>query len=74
MHCDGCGINLEPDFDDEDGLLCAQCKAHVLISHRLGSLTQGDVVILDSDKNNIVRDNPADDTHIKELYTTYNSL
>jgi len=54
--------------------LCAQCKAHVLISHRLGSLTQGDVVILDSDKNNIVRDNPADDTHIKELYTTYNSL
>ncbi len=74
MHCDVCGINLEPDFDDEDGLLCAQCKAHVLISHRLGNLTQGDVVILVSDENNIVRDEPSEDAHIKELYVIWEAL
>ena len=27
MHCIICGINLEPDFNDEDGMVCAQCKA-----------------------------------------------
>jgi hypothetical protein len=27
MHCGSCGISLEPDFDDEDGIVCAQCKA-----------------------------------------------
>ena len=27
MHCMICGINLEPDFNDEEGMVCAQCKA-----------------------------------------------
>ena len=26
MHCLTCGISLEPDFDDEEGQVCAQCK------------------------------------------------
>lgn len=27
MHCDVCGLNLEIDFNGEDGQVCAQCKA-----------------------------------------------
>ena len=26
-YCLSCGISLEIDFDDEDGQVCAQCKA-----------------------------------------------
>jgi len=32
MHCELCGINLEIDFDDEDGMVCAQCKSKALPS------------------------------------------
>jgi len=74
MHCDNCGINLEPDFDDEDGMLCAQCKAHVLISHRQGNLTQGDVYILNDDEDRVVRDDAVEDAHIKQLYLIYSAL
>ena len=74
MHCEECGINLEIDFDDEDGMLCAQCKAHVLISSRQGNLTRADVYILTDDKNRNVRTTPAEDDHIRDLFMIYEAL
>ena len=83
-HCEECGIMLEPDFDDEDGTVCAQCKKRkmrwispsdkVLLNTQLISLTQGDVDVLDGSKNRKVRIDPYEDKEVKALYAIWKSL
>lgn len=81
MHCVGCGINLEPDFDDENGLACAQCSStnnvpgdYIRLESNIETLTQADVDILDGSKSRSVRIDKGKDAEVKRLYRMYKSL